>query len=149
MGVYVTSSWGARTVNGFPRCTCFGSHVRLNPATQEITDLKKRMAAMENRRTRSRSPRRQQQQSRVSTGFSFLPLPAPASSSYQPAPGQDKKKKGQRKGEKGSKSKGVGSNRPMKFAEIMEGPIENKAHVHQRFHYKEMCFDLRRRLAIR
>ena len=27
------------------------------------------------------------------------------------------------------------------FAEIMEGPIENKAHFHQRLHSKELCYD--------
>ena len=47
----------------------------------EISELKRRLSAVENRRGRSRSPRRQQQ--RALTGPEFLALPASASSSSQ------------------------------------------------------------------
>ena len=65
---------------------------------QELTDIKKRMAATENR---SRLPWRQQQQQRALTCPSFLALPAPASSSSQPASSQGKLEKGKSKGKKG------------------------------------------------
>ena len=110
---------------------------------QEVTELKKRTAAMENRRARSRPPRRQQQR-RALAGPSFLAVLAPASSSSQPAPptpkADGKGKIGKGKGNIGTnKSKGAGGSGPMEFNDIMQGPVGARAHFHPRFHSRELC----------
>ena len=86
-------------------------------SNHEISELKRRLSAVENRRGRSRSPRRQQQ--RVLTGPEFLALPASASSSSL-SKGNGKNKGGKGKGKKGSKGKGKNTSGSMKFKEIFK-----------------------------
>ena len=84
---------------------------------QEVTDLKKRLSALENRRARSRSPRRQPQ--RAITGPSFLALPAPDSSSARSG--------------------------PKKFVDSQRGSAEDKALLHKKCHDKLLCFDFQKK----
>ena len=115
---------------------------------QEVTDLKKRLAALENRRARSRSPRRQPQ--KAITGPSLLALPAPASASTQAPPTSKGRSKGNNKGGKGkgkksSKGKGSGGSGPKKFVDILKSSAEDKVWLHPKFHDKLLCFDFQKK----
>ena len=117
----------------------------------ELTDLKTRLAALENRRARSRSPRRQQQHQRAIAGPSFLAFPAPASSSFQPAPPTPKgRSTGGNKGGKGTGNRSIGKGKdgggsgPKQFADIMAGPVRDRIHLHLRFHSKEVCWEFQK-----
>ena len=90
---------------------------------QQLTDLKKRMAALENRRGRSRSPRR----AAAATTRPHGPLASRSSrAGFVLNSRQRRKEKG--KGKKSTKGKGSGSGKPKKFADIQQEPVEDLAH---------------------
>ena len=116
-------------------------------SNQELQSLKKRISDLE--KARSRSPRRNtQKQLALPGGPQMIALPAPSA----PAQGQKGGRRGsQKKGSAGRfsnrKSGSISTQSPSgtkNFDFIMKFPLEFRAHFHEKFHKKVICYNFQK-----